>query len=361
MRAMAVTAYGSPLEEIELPEPSLRGGEALLDIVTCGVCFSDLKTARGRMPYSADLPLPHVPGHEIFGRVVATEPSGLLDEGTGAVVYHYWPCGTCAACRRGDETLCARMVGWVGFTDHGGFRERIAVPVDRLTPVPASIDPIHAASMTCALGTAYRSVVTRGGVMPGTTAAVIGLGGVGIHAAQVARAAGARAVGLDVHEATLRRAVELDLDARRSDDDEAIEDLLTSTEDGVDVVVDTVGHDDTLALARRLVRPGGRVVGVGYSPGTALTVPTPSLVLDEVVYLGSRYAHRDDLANAISLVARGLVSMIVGLVRSLDEVNEVMEALEDGSVVGRAVLDVSGEATASAGWDRASDIVSVDR
>lgn len=361
MRAMAVTTYGRPLEEIQLPEPSLARGEALLEIVTCGVCFSDVKTARGLMPYSDGLRLPHVPGHEIFGRVVATDPPGLLDEGTGAVVYHYWPCGTCAACRRGDETLCARMVAWIGFTHHGGFTERIAVPVDRLVPIPAWVDPVHAAPMSCALGTAYRSVVTRGGATAGTTAAVIGLGGVGIHAAQVARASGARTVGFDLHDETLATARRLDLDVRRSDDADAIEDLLGWTEDGVDVVVDTVGHDDTLALARHLVRPGGRVVGVGYSPATALTVPTPSFVLDEVDYVGSRYAHRDDLAKAVSLVARGLVSMVVGLVRPLGAVNEVVEALDAGSVVGRAVLEVAGDIAGSPGARPKPDIVSADR
>jgi D-arabinose 1-dehydrogenase-like Zn-dependent alcohol dehydrogenase len=361
MRAMAVAAYGEPLEQIDLPEPPLRPGEALLDIVTCGVCFSDVKTSRGLMPYSADLALPHVPGHEIFGRVAATEPPGLLEEGSGAVVYHYWPCGTCAACRRGDETLCSRMVGWIGFTHHGGFRERIAVPVDRLVPIPPTVDPVHAAPMSCALGTAYRSVITRGGARPGTTAVVIGLGGVGIHALQVARASGARAVGFDVHPDTLASARGLDLDARRADDDAAVEDVAGSAEGGVDVVVDTVGYDDTLALARRLVRPGGRVVGVGYSPSTSLTVPTPSFVLEEVEYVGSRYAHRDDLANAVSLVERGLVSMVVGLVRPLGAVNEVIEALDAGSVVGRAVLQVAGEGGGTAAAATASAIVSADR
>jgi propanol-preferring alcohol dehydrogenase len=358
MRAMAVTAYGEPLEEIDLQEPSLRPGHALLEIVTCGVCFSDVKTARGLMPYSAGLDLPHVPGHEIFGRVLATDPPGLLDEGSGAVVYHYWSCGACAACRRGDETLCSRMAAWIGFTDDGGFTERISVPIERLVAIPSSIDAIHAASMSCALGTAYRSTVTRGGVAPGTTAAVIGLGGVGIHAAQVARASGASAVGFDVHEETLASARGLDLDARRADDPDAVEDLLGTTEDGIDVVVDTVGHDDTLELARRLVRPGGRVVGVGYSPTTTLTVPTPRFVLDEVDYVGSRYAHRDDLARAVSLVDRGLVSMIVGLVRPLSAVNEVVRALEQGSVVGRAVLEVVPRATADTA--SASDIVSAE-
>jgi D-arabinose 1-dehydrogenase-like Zn-dependent alcohol dehydrogenase len=342
MRAMAVVDYEKPLELVEVPEPDLRPGYALLDIISAGVCFSDVKTSRGRMPFSDDLRLPHIPGHEIYGRVLASDPDGAMAEGTRAVVYHYWPCGTCAACRRGDETLCRQMVGWAGFTHHGGFTERIAVPVGRLVPIPESVDPIHAAPMSCALGTAYRSVITRGGVGAGMTAAIVGLGGVGIHAAQMGRAAGARMAGFDIHEPTLASARDLDLDAWRADDEAAILALIGTTDgEGVDVVVDTVGHDDTLELARRLVRPGGRVVAVGYSPTSALCVPTPRLVLDEVDYVGSRYAHRDDLAKAVSLVERGLVSTVVGMVRPLDAVNEVFDALEDGAVVGRAVLEIA--------------------
>jgi propanol-preferring alcohol dehydrogenase len=336
-------------------------GHALLEILACGVCFSDVKTSRGLMPFSDDLALPHVPGHEIVGRVLATDPGGAIEAGTRAVVYHYWACGTCSACRRGDETLCRRLVAWTGFTDPGGFTERIAVPLDRLIPLPAGIDPIGAAPMTCALGTAYRSVVTRGGVRAGTAAAILGLGGVGIHAAQVARAAGAHTVGFDVQDGTLAGARDLGLDARRSDDEEAILDVMDGMDgEGVDVVVDTVGHDDTLALARRLVRPGGRVVGVGYTPSSELVVPTPRFVLDEVEYVGSRYAHRDDLANAVSLVARGVVSTVVGAVRPLEDVNEVFELLETGSVLGRAVVDVAGVASGVPADAGASDIVSAD-
>lgn len=342
MWAMAVTGYGDPLQKIEVSEPVMSPGHALLEVLACGVCFSDVKTSRGLMPFSGDLAIPHIPGHEIFGRVLATDPPGLVEEGTRAVVYHYWPCGSCSACRRGDETLCRQMVGWAGFTHWGGFTERISVPVDRLVSIPDGIDPVHAAPMSCALGTAYRSVVTRGGVGAGMKAAVVGLGGVGIHAAQVGRASGAAMIGFDVHEPTLESARGLDLDVRRADDEDGIEQLLRATDrEGVDVVIDTVGHDDTLALARRLVRPGGRVVGVGYAPDSALTVPTPRFVLDEVEYVGSRYAHRDDLAKAVSLVERGLVSMVVGMVRPLEEVNEVFQALESGSVVGRAVLEVA--------------------
>lgn len=344
MRAMAVTDYGGPLEEIDAPEPDVPAGSALVEILTCGVCFSDVKTSHGQMPFSEDLVLPHIPGHEIFGRVLRTEPPGLVEEGMRAVVYHYWPCGRCSACRRGDETLCARLVGWAGFTHQGGFTERIAVPVDRLIPIPDAIDPVDAAPMSCALGTAYRSVVTRGGVSGGSTCVIIGLGGVGIHAAQMARAAGATVVGFDLRERALEATRSLGLDARRSDDEAALADLSGTNGEGVDVVVDTVGHDNTLASARRLVRKGGRVVTVGYTPTSSLSVPTARLVLDEVDYVGSRFAHLDDLARAVSLVERGLVQIVVGLVRPLGNVDDVFHALEEGSVVGRAVLEI-GSAT----------------
>jgi D-arabinose 1-dehydrogenase-like Zn-dependent alcohol dehydrogenase len=139
--------------------------------------------ARGLMPYSDALHLPHVPGHEICSRVIATDPACALEAGTVVLVHHYWPCGRCSRCRAGDENLCLNLTAWTGFTDPGGFQEQLVVPLDRLAVVPAGIDPVAAAPMSCALGTAYRAVVTRGGVRAGMRAAVVGLRGVGIHAA----------------------------------------------------------------------------------------------------------------------------------------------------------------------------------
>jgi propanol-preferring alcohol dehydrogenase len=343
MRAMAVVEYGAPLERIEVPEPQLRSGHALIEVLTCGVCFSDVKTSRGQMPFSKELELPHLPGHEICGQVLDTDPSGALEPGTKVVVYHVWPCRVCSRCRAGEDNICVNPQAWAGFTHPGGFQERILVPLDRVVAVPDSIDPVHAASMTCALGTAYRATVTRGGVAAGSRVVVIGLGGVGIHVLQIARAAGALAVGLDTSRGAVDAARGLGLEARQADDSDLHRQLVAeSGGEGVDVVIDTVGYEDTIQQADRLVRPGGRIIAVGYSPTINFSLPSPRFVLEEIQLLGSRYVRLDELERAIMLVADGRVEIVVDSVKPLEAANEVFDSLEAGDVVGRVVLDVGG-------------------
>jgi D-arabinose 1-dehydrogenase-like Zn-dependent alcohol dehydrogenase len=341
MIAMAVREYGRPLERVELPEPELQPGYALLDVLTCGVCFTDVKTARGRQPYSDRLELPHVPGHEICARVVRSDPP-VLEPGTVVVVYHLWPCGRCGRCRAGDEQLCENPVGWTGFMTPGGFQQRMKAPIDRLTIVPGEIDPVSAAPLTCAIGTSYRAVVNRGGVRPGDTAVVNGLGGVGIHALQVVAAVGARAIGIDPSPRAREVAEEFGLtalDADAADAEDRVAEL--AGVDAVDVVIDTVGSPETFARGFRIVRPAGRVVGVGYSVESTLEgVSAARFVLEEIELVGSRYVARDELERAIELVASGKITPVIDRVLPLERVNEAITALEDGDVVGRVVIDV---------------------
>jgi alcohol dehydrogenase len=340
---MAVTAYGEPLEPLDLEPPELPPGHARLEVLTCGVCFSDVKTARGKMPFSGRLALPHVPGHEICARVAETNPAGAFAPGSMVVVYHLWPCRRCARCRAGEDNLCLDPTAWTGFTDPGGFQEQVVVPIDRLVPVPPGIDPVHAAPLTCALGTAYRAVVTRGRAVAGTTVVVVGLGGVGMHALQIAGAASARAIGIDLSPRAVEVARELGLTAFAGGDSE-IERWLDDAAggEGVDAVVDTVGTVDSLRQAERMVRSGGRIVAVGYALDRDLELPVAPVVLQEKELVGSRYVRMDELERAIRLVADGSVRTVVDRVEPLEGANRGLEALEAGEVVGRVVLDVGG-------------------
>jgi D-arabinose 1-dehydrogenase-like Zn-dependent alcohol dehydrogenase len=248
----------------------------------------------------------------------------------------------CDRCRAGEENLCLAPATWMGFTHPGGLRQRMVVPLDRLTAVPEGIDPVHAAPLTCALGTAYRAVTTRGRVRAGSRVGVIGLGGVGIHALQIAHAAGAEAVGFDRSGRALAGARALGLDARHAGDEDA---LAAAT--GLDVVVDAVGNDATMAQANRLVRAGGRIVAVGYS-ASDFVLASSRFVLEEVELVGSRYVRLDELQRAIKLVADGRVQIVVDAVKPFAAAGEALTALREGGVAGRLVVDVAGVTRAAA-------------
>ena len=342
MRAFAVTSYDRPLEPLNLPEPELVAGHALLEVLTCGVCFSDVKTSRGQMPFSGSLSLPHVPGHEICARVLATEPAEALPEGTLVVPHHYTPCRRCRRCRAGEENLCSNFRAWTGFTHPGGFQERLVHALDRLVVLPDGFDPVTAAPMTCALGTGYHAVVSRAGAVPGSTLAVIGLGGVGIHALQVARAAGCVAVGLDLSRRAIEVAAAKGLDARNASTfTNSSSGIPSLEEEGFDAVVVTAGAAAAYDQAAAIVRPGGTIVGVGYSVGSFASLETPHLVLGEITLVGSRFIPIGQMDEAIELVRLGLVAPVVDAVRPLEEVNEAFDDLIAGRIVGRTVLRVS--------------------
>ncbi|RME50261.1 MAG: hypothetical protein D6796_03315 [Caldilineae bacterium] len=344
MRAMAVTDYQSPLELIELPRPVARPGFVVLRILTCGVCFSDYKTAKGLMPYSPTLTLPHVPGHEICGEVVEAGPETGWQIGDRVVAYHYWPCGRCPFCLRGLENLCIHLAGWTGFTHHGGFEEFLAVPADRLLRVPDNVPSEQAAPATCASGTAYRAVVSRGQVQAGETVVVIGSGGVGLQAIQFAQLAGARTLAVDIDARKLEAARQFGVAGAALGAEEArawVEEATAGV--GADLVINTVGHADAFALAAQLVRRAGRIVGVGYTAGQFAQFEMASLVLNEVAILGSRYALRHEMARVLNLFAEGKIRAVVDDVLPLEEANEAFRRLAEGEVVGRTVLRIGQE------------------
>lgn len=345
MRNMAVVEFGKPLAPVSLDRPRPGPGEVLVRVLACGVCRSDLKVAGGLMPFSASQQLPHVPGHEISGEVAEVGAGVSLTPGQRVVVHNYWGCGSCPYCVEGQENLCDALRGWVGFTTPGGFEEYLVVPQDHLLPVPPQVDPLQAATISCALGTAYHAVVSRGAVRAGETVAVVGTGGVGLYAVQVARAAGARAVAVDVREEALQAARRVGAEAAAipAEAPSAVAGL--SRGRGADVVVDCVGNRPASELALALVRKGGRVVQVGYltDPEQYPALPTDRVVLREVQVVGSRYVTRPELARAVDLVASGAVRPVVSRVVDLRQVNEALEEVRADRVVGRVVVRVAPE------------------
>ena len=342
MRAMAVTEYGAPLELLDLPKPEVKPGYVLVKILACGVCYTDVKVSRGRMPFSPDVELPHVPGHEVSGVVEDAGPETGFEPGERVLVYNYWACGYCPQCLIGREQLCENLEGWVGFMTPGGFQEYLLVPFDQLLRVPSKITAEEACAASCAFGTGYRSVVTRGRVQPGEVVVIQGVGGVGLHTLQIARAAGAHVLAVDIDEAKLEKAKELGAADGALAGDDALEMVRSYTSGvGADVVIDVVGAEEAVYQASQMLRQAGRVVGVGYHPGEFARIDTASIVLQELEYVGSRYAHRYELERVMSMMEEEEIKPIIDDVLPLEEANEALERLERGEVMGRTVLRVA--------------------
>ena len=226
----------------------------------------------------------------------------------------------------------------------GGFQEYLAVPDDCVLPLPDNVAPQRGGPLTCALGTAYHAVVTRGGLRAGESAVILGAGGVGLHAVQVARACGAAAYAVDVQAHRLAAAQEVGAFGAFPAGEEAGARVREATRGlGADLVIDTVGHHGSVIAAAALARSGGRIVEVGY---TTLAeeyppLPTERLVLGQLTVLGSRYATRRELRSAIGLVARGLVRPVISAEVPLEQANEALAMVAEDRATGRVIVRVS--------------------
>jgi propanol-preferring alcohol dehydrogenase len=342
VRALELVAPGRA-ELREVPDPEPGPGEVLLAVRGAGVCHSDLHMLHAkRVVFGLPLRL----GHEVAGTVAAVGPqvSGW-DVGAGALVHLCWGCGRCRACAAGAENYCdaypRSTVPGPGLGHPGGMAERVVVPARHLVEL-GDLDPVQAAPLTDAGLTSFHALaLSRDGTGPGSTVAVVGVGGLGHVALQMLRATtDARVVAVDTDERRLQQARELGADEALSAGADTAGELLALTAGaGVDVVLDFVGATPTVELAGAVVRSGGRVVTVGLAGGRLQQAAAPPPIgLPWGVSVVKPYGgSRRDLVQVVSLAAAGRLSVHVEPA-PLDDALSVLDRLERGEVVGRAVL-----------------------
>jgi propanol-preferring alcohol dehydrogenase len=339
MKCMVLEEFKTPLVLRERPIPIPGADEAILRVGACGVCRTDLKIWAGTHP--AIKRLPHIPGHEVAGEVVEVGKSVQRKIiGKHAVVYTYLSCGECNFCRKGQESLCSDLKGVIGFSRDGGYSEYVKVPVNCLFFIRPDIPFVEAAIITDAIATPYRALTSKVRIQPGETLAVIGAGGLGIHALQIAKAFGARVFAIDISEEALAVAREMGAEEafHMAKDDPREKILGLSRGRGVDAVADFVGKPETQMLGLSILKVTGRFVAVGYNPVDPFHVNSQLLVSRELEIYGSRYCGRNDLKETIDLVSSTKVKPFVGEIYPLAEANVALDKLERGDLVGRLVL-----------------------
>ena len=341
MRAVVIEQFGADpvVREVPAPRPSRHG--VVVAVEATGLCRSDWHGWAGHDP---DIVLPHVPGHELAGTIVAVGPDvRRWQTGQRVTVPFVCGCGACELCRSGNAQVCAAQTQ-PGFTHWGSFAEQVALEHadTNLIALSDGLSCADAASLGCRFATAYRALVGRARVQPGEWVAVLGCGGVGLSAVMIAVALGARVVASDVGpeaSALARRlGAQVVLDASDVDVPAAVAEV---TGGGAHVSVDAVGSPSTCADSVLALRRRGRQVQVGLLPAVQgrVGVPMDRVIGYELDLLGSHGMAAADYPPMLDLVATGrltpgaLVTRTVGLAEAARELPLVGGRPASGIVV----------------------------
>jgi alcohol dehydrogenase, propanol-preferring len=338
--------------KLELHEDALAppaGHEVTVRVTHCGMCHSDLHIQAGGFDMGggklsslerAGAALPVTMGHEIAGEVVEVGPD--VEEariGERVIVYPWLGCGTCTTCEAGDDHLCPRAARNLGIQLPGGYADLVRVPHERYLVPIGSLEPARAATFACAGITAYGALRK----LPSATAedwvAVIGCGGVGMTAiALLSALSPAQVIAIDPdpakRQAAQRYGAKLVIDPAAAD---AAKSIVKQSGNNVAGAIDFVGSDKTALLATGIVRRGGQVVIVGLFGGE-LRMPVPMFPLRSLSITGSYVSSLHDLRELVALAQRTTLPEIPLDRRPMADVNQALDDLTRGRVVGRVVL-----------------------
>lgn len=347
MHCEQLVANGDALQPATRDIPVPDGDELIVEVDHCGVCHSDLHMQDGyfdlggdrKLDISAQRTLPLTLGHEIAGRVVAagtTAPAELL--GTTVVVYPWIGCGDCGLCERGDEHLCDRP-RVIGINVDGGFASHVRVPHARylLDIEGTSID--HAGCLMCSGLTAFSAMRKAERFLAAGPLVIIGLGGVGMMGLRFAAAMDMGPVyAVDTNAAARESALAMGATAAFDPTEaNAIKIVRAATGSGAGAVVDFVGAGQTLSFAQRITAKGGGVIVVGLMGGS-FTTAVPMLPFNALTIQGSYVGSLADAREMLEFVRGGAVESIPVGERPLAEASAALDALREGTVVGRLVL-----------------------
>jgi len=317
-----------------IPSPSPGPADAVIRVKAAGLCGTDYRIWTGERPVQ----YPRVMGHEFVGTVAAVgREVGNLSVGQMVAVEPNYSCGRCPLCREGNRNLCLSRVA-VGIDVDGGFAEQATVPARCCWPAPDGLAD-ERLLLAEPLAVVVRAV-GRGAPAAGETAAVLGLGSLGLLALQVLKARGARvlAVARSTRRLSLARELGADAVALSGADDDTAAARAFSGREGVDLVVETAGTATAVEQAVSLCRPGGRVVLTGL-PHEATALNFFWVVRRELRIIGSMI-YQDEFPEAMRLLATGAVRVdrLLSQTFPLDRIAEAFEAHRSPDSIKVAVI-----------------------
>jgi alcohol dehydrogenase len=344
MRAVYFEKFQTTPEIRNVPDPTPKSHGVVIKVGATGLCRSDW---HGWMGHDSDINLPHVPGHEFAGEIVAVGSQiSRFKVGQRVTVPFVSGCGHCAECGSGNQQVCEEQFQ-PGFTHWGSFAEFVAIDYadHNLVHLPESVTYETAASLGCRFATSFRAVVDQGRVRGGEWVAVHGCGGVGLSAIMIASAMGANPVAIDISEDKLAFARQLGavaaVNAASVDDvPEAIRDI---TGGGAHLSLDALGSPVTCFNSIKNLRRRGRHVQVGLMVADHSTpqIPMAQVIAHELEIYGSHGMQAWRYEDMMAMITSGKLApeKLIGKMITLTQGAAALPLMDGSTDLGISVIN----------------------
>ena len=347
MNTFSVKAFGAESKEADLKEMNIvrrevTANDVEIEILYCGVCHSDLHTARndwGGTKY------PSVPGHEIIGKITKVGSDVTKFQigdlaGVGCIVDS---CGHCDSCKHDLEQYCENgMVGTYNGKDahlgghtFGGYSQKVVVDAGYVLKVPANLDLAAVAPLLCA-GITTWSPLKHWNVGPGSKVAVIGLGGLGHMAIKLAKGLGAEVTLFSRTPSKSEDAKNLGADHVVISTDDA---QMASVQRKFDLIIDTVPYDHDINPYIKTLNISGTLVLVGYIGKMEEALFTPPMIGGRRSVAGSVIGGIAETQEMLDFCGEHNIVSEIELIK-MQDINEAYERMLKSDVRYRFVIDM---------------------
>ena len=344
MKAVMYETFGGEIFLANVPSPNPEPHGVVLKILATGMCLSDWHGWQG---HDKDIVLPHVPGHELVGEIVAVGKAVRnFKMGERVTVPFVGGCGKCGQCQSGNQQVCDHQ-SQPGFTHWGSFAEytKIDYADVNLVLLPDEISNATASILGCRFITAFRAIVAQGKLKGGEYLAVHGCGGVGLSAIMIASALGAQVIAIDIKEDTLELAKELGavatVNARSSHN--VVEEVKVLSNGGAHVSLDALGSQDTCFNSIANLRKRGKHIQVGLMTGDSQhpRIPMDQVLANELEILGSHGMQAHKYGDILEMIKAGKLApdRLLEKTISLESSIALLPKMHDFNHKGIVVID----------------------
>ena len=349
MKSARITAPNAPLTISESETPKPEGDQVLLKVNSVGVCHSDLHLWEGGYDLGdgkfmkvtdRGVKYPVTPGHEIVGTVedIGNNVSGIV-KGDQVLVFPWFGCGECPACKVSNENLCDAPKSMGVFQD-GGYSDYALIPNFKYLAKLDGVDPDAATSLACSGLTAYTAIKKANQNSP-EFLVIVGAGGLGLMGVQIAKAiTHAKIICADLDDEKLNTAKEMGADfVINSKDPQSAEKIMSICNDkGADSVVDFVNNPPTAKLDFTILRKRGNLVLVGLFGGS-FELSLVTIHLKSITIQGAYTGNYTDMVELLALARKGILNPIISKRYALTDANTALNDLKARKILGRAVIN----------------------